>query len=169
MSTDINMDLRKLSKTWSRTEAKAGGGGSGIKDGDYVAEIVSMDVNNSKKTNRLQVVEKFRIAEGKYKGKEVSQYHGIESEQNIGFFKGHCEVIGLEVPEDPSDLPNALETFVSENSDMFDVRLKTNDGGYQNVTVLSVAGESSSEESSETSADNAGDDKPVKKAKKNRR
>lgn len=143
--SEVSKDLRKLSKTWSNTEAKKGGG-SNIKDGDYVVKIISMEVGKSK-AGRLQVAEKFKIVEPKKnKGTEFMAFHGLESENNIAYFKGHCEVLGIELPDDMEELPDVLEAWVEENEgDTFDVKVKTKDG-YQNTTVLGVAGESDGEE-----------------------
>ena len=144
MATDIAKSLKKLSKSWSKTEARTGG--SQVKDGEYTAELVSMTVGTSK-NGRLQVAEKFKISSGKLKGKEITMYHGLENENNIAFFKGHCEVIGVDLPDDMEDLPDALESFVDDNAEEFSIRVKTNDGGYQNTTVIGTAdGESSEEE-----------------------
>ena len=146
--SEVSKDLRKLSKTWSNTEAKKGGG-SNVKDGDYVVKITSMEVGKSK-AGRLQVAEKFKIVEPKKnKGTEFMAFHGLESENNIAYFKGHCEVLGIELPDDMEELPDVLEAWVEENEgDTFDVKVKTKDG-YQNTTVLGVAGESDGEEDGE--------------------
>lgn len=147
MATDIAKSLKKLSKTWSKAEARTGG--SQVKDGEYTAELVSMTIGTSK-NGRLQVAEKYKITSGgKMKGKEITTYQGIESEQNIAYFKGHCEVLGVEIPDDMEDLPDALESFVDDNAEEFSIRVKTNDGGYQNVTVVGTADGESSEESEE--------------------
>lgn len=157
MATDIAKSLKKLSKTWSKAEARTGG--SQVKDGEYTAELVSMTVGTSK-NGRLQVAEKYKITSGgKMKGKEITTYQGIESEQNIAYFKGHCEVLGVEIPDDMEDLPDALESFVDDNAEEFSIRVKTNDGGYQNVTVVGTAdGESSEEEESEEEEEEEGEE-----------
>ncbi len=146
MATDIAKSLKKLSKSWSKTEARTGG--SQVKDGEYTAELVSMTVGTSK-NGRLQVAEKFKITSGKLKGKEITTYHGLENENNIAFFKGHCEVIGVDLPDDMEDLPDALESFVDDNAEEFSIRVKTNDGGYQNITVVGTADSESSEDEEE--------------------
>ena len=64
--SEVAKDLKKLSKTWSNTDAKKGGG-SNVKDGEYVVKITSMEVGKSK-NGRLQVAEKFKIVEPKKKG-----------------------------------------------------------------------------------------------------
>ena len=133
---DVAKELRKISKLWNDTEPRSFG--SGIPDERYTAELVSMEVGHSKK-GRLQVASKFRIKAGKYKGSEVTRFDGIENENNIAFFKGYCEVIGLDVPSDPEELLNACEDFVDKNDDTFDIALVTNEGGFQNIQVSGVA------------------------------
>ncbi len=155
MATDIAKSLKKLSKTWSKTEARTGV--QRLPDGDYVAELLSMEVGESKK-GRIQVAEKFKIAKGKYKGKEIMAFHGLESEQNIAFFKGHCEVLGVEIPDDMEDLPQALESFVDDNAEEFALRVKTNDGGYQNISVMGASDESGSEDEEEESNEEEGEE-----------
>ena len=154
MATDIAKSLKKLSKTWSKAEARTGG--SQVKDGEYTAELVSMTIGTSK-NGRLQVAEKFKITSGKMKGKEITTYQGIESEQNIAYFKGHCEVLGVEIPDDMEDLPDALESFVDDNAEEFSIRVKTNDGGYQNVTVVGTADGEASEDNEDEDAEDAED------------
>ena len=155
MATDVAKSLKKLSKTWNKAEARTGG--SQVKDGEYQAELVSMTIGESKK-GRLQVAEKFKITSGKLKGKEITQYHGIDNDNNMSFFKGHCEVLGVEVPEDIEDLPEALESFVEDNGEEFSIRVKTNDGGYQNITVLGAADEASSDDDSDDDSSDDSDD-----------
>lgn len=158
MATDIAKSLKKLSKTWSKAEARTTG--TRIPDGEYTAELISMEVGESKK-GRLQVSEKFKIAKGKFKGKEIMAFHGLESEQNIAFFKGHCEVLGVEIPDDMEDLPQSLESFVDDNAEEFALRVKTNDGGYQNISVMGTADDGSSDddnESEEESEESSEDD-----------
>ena len=150
--SEVSKELKKLSKTWTKTEAKKGGGGRQTPDGEYVLKLLSMEVTKSKK-GRLQVATKFKIRKPKeMKGKETMVFHGIENENNMAYFKGFAEVIGLELPDDMEDLPNALESFVEECEDEITAQLKTNSKGYQNLTILAVGDnevESSDEDSEE--------------------
>jgi len=134
---EVSKDLRKISKMWSTTEARTFG--SGLADDDYVAELISMEVGKSKKM-RLQVASKFRVLKGPSKGSEFTRFDGIENENNVAFFKGYCEVIGCELPEDAEELQASLEDFVDKNDDSFEVKLVTNKEGFQNVQVQGVSG-----------------------------
>lgn len=135
---NVAKELRSLSKTWAKTEAKTGGGG--IADGEYTMKLLSMEVGHSK-NNRLQVTEKWKVSSGKLKGKEVLSFQGLSDEQSIAYFKGRCEVLGIELPDDMEELPDALESFVDENEALFTVKVKTNEKGFQNFFVQGVADE----------------------------
>jgi len=173
---DVAKELRKLGKTWEKTEAKQGGGGNRLPDDEYKLKLLSMEVTKSKK-GRLQVASKFKVRRPKdAKGKETMTFHGLENENNIAYFKGFCEVIGLELPDDMEELPEALETFVDECEDEFTVKLVTNKGGFQNMTILAVGDNevATSEEEEESSEEEGGeeeeeDDDSGKKKKKKKK
>ena len=167
--SEVSKELKKLGKTWQKTEAKQGGGGSRIEDGEYILKLLSMEVTKSKK-GRLQVAIKYKIRKPKEaKGKETMTFHGLENENNIAYFKGLAEVIGLELPDDMEDLPDALESFVDECEDDLTVKFKTNQKGYQNMTILAVgdnAVEQSDGKEEEEGEEEEEDDKKKKKKKK---
>jgi len=138
MASDVSRDLKKLSKSWAKTEAKQGGGGGGIPDGEYTLSLKAMEVKHSK-NGRLQVVSTFVIqSPKKMKGKDKLVFHGLENENNIAYFKGYAEVIGLELPDDMEDLPDALQSFVDDNEDDITAKFVTNKDGYQNMTIVAV-------------------------------
>ena len=173
---DVSKELKKLSKTWSKTEAKQGGGGGNrLPDDEYKLKLLSMEVTKSK-NGRLQVASKFKVRRPKeLKGKETMTFHGLENENNIAYFKGFCEVIGLELPDDMEELPEALESFVDECEDEFTVKLVTNKGGFQNMTILAIgdnevaSAEEEEEESSEEGSEEEDEDDDDKKKKKKKK
>lgn len=138
MASEVAKDLKKMSKMWAKTEAKqGGGGGSRLPDGEYLCKIVDMKVGKSK-NKRLQVVTEFKVKKPKdKKGKTFLKFSGLESEDNIAYFKGFAEVLGLELPEDMEDLPEALESFVEEFDDDVTIKLVTK-GDFQNSIVVAV-------------------------------
>ena len=176
MSTEVSKELKGLSKTWQKTEAKQGGGGNKLEDGEYVFKILSMEVGKSKK-GRLQVAIKYKIRKPKEsKGKETMTFHGLENENNIAYFKGLAEVIGLELPDDMEDLPEALEAFVEENEDDLTVKMTTSAKGYQNMTILAVgdeavetASDDADEDDDSSSDDDDEDESDKKKSKKSKK
>lgn len=169
--SEVSKELRKLGKVWQKTEAKQGGGGNRIEDGEYVLKLLSAEVGHSKK-GRLQVAIKYKIRRPKdMKGKETMTFHGLENENNIAYFKGLAEVIGLELPDEMEDLPEALENFVDECEDDLTVKFKTNSKGFQNMTILAVGDNEveQAEGSEEEGSDNGDDDDDGKKKKKKKK
>lgn len=137
MAAEVAKDLKKMAKMWAKTEAKQGGGGMRLPDGEYIVNIESMKVANSKK-GRLQVMTTFEVKKPKEKkGKKVAKFSGLDTEDNIAYFKGFAEVIGLELPEDMEDLPEACESFVEEFEDTLTIKLSTK-GDFQNISIIAV-------------------------------
>lgn len=136
MDKTVSKELAKLRKMWKDTQPTTGY--PRVEDGDYLATIEEMSVGKSKQSGRIQVMTSFRIIEGPEKDKNILRFDGLDNEIGIGFFKGFCEVIGFEIPEDIEELPEALEEFVAHCDDIFNIRVKTK-GDFQNVSVLGVS------------------------------
>lgn len=132
----IAKELSQLSKTWKNTQPIAGGYQT-IPDGDYTVKITEMGVQKSK-NGRLQVVTTFEVADGEHEGSTIKRFDGLTDERSIGYFKGMAEVIGLDLPNDITLLPEVLETFVNECGDFFEITVKTKNE-YQNVYVNGVS------------------------------
>lgn len=149
---ELAKELKALQSQWKQAEPRTF---STISDGDYVAKISEMSVETSK-SGRIQVVTTFKIADGKMKGKEVKKFDGIASEQNMAFFKGYCEVLGLEISEDLTELPEALDEFVSDFKSLVNIAAITKDE-YQNIRVKGLS-EYDSDDDSGSSDDDDDDD-----------
>jgi len=135
--SEVAKSLKKMSKLWSKTEARQASGFARLPDGEYTVDLVEMKVGDSKK-GRLQVATKFRVAKPKdKKGKETMTFHGLENENNIAYFKGFAEVLGLELPDDIEDLEAAINSFVEDFEDSVTVKLTTK-GDFQNLTIIAV-------------------------------
>lgn len=115
--------LSQLSKMW-KGAVPTQGGFSVIPDGNYTAQLKEMKLGESK-AKRVQVVSTYEIVDGEFEGKTVKRFDGLDNETSMGFFKGLCEVIGLEVPEDIGFLQDAMDEFVGGNNDLFDITVKT--------------------------------------------
>lgn len=129
--------LSKLSKSWKKVQPIQASFSS-VPDGDYVADLKEMKLEESKKSDRLQVVSTFEIADGEQEGQLVKRFDGVDQEQSMGYFKGYSEVIGLELPDDMELLQEAIDEFIGNNSDLFNIRVVTN-GQYQNVYIQGVS------------------------------
>lgn len=156
----IRRELSGLSKAWRK--AKPQQGYVRPEDGDYVARLISMKIDKAQGgKGRLQCVSTFKILDGEAKGMEVSRYDGLEKDQ-LGFFRSHCEVLGIEWLDDPIEMAESLEEFVDNNESLFNIQLRTK-GEYQN---LYVKGESEYVEESEDEEEEEEEEKPKKKGKK---
>lgn len=126
--------LADLESVWSESEPKVF---ASIPDGDYLGKLISMELGFSK-NQRLQVVSEFEIVDGKYKGKTLKKFDGLKDEVNMSFFKGYCEVLGVEIPENISDLPDTLSNFVDDFNSLINITVKTKDE-YTNVYVKGIS------------------------------
>lgn len=133
----IAAKLSQLSKSWKRVQPITPSFAT-IPDNDYVADLKEMQVEESKKSGRLQVVSTYEIADGEFDGKTIKRFDGLDSEQSMGYFKGYCAVIGLELPDDMELLQESMDEFIANNKDLFDIRVVTN-GQYQNVYINGVS------------------------------
>lgn len=155
----IAKELSQLTKLWKNTQPVAVGYQT-IPDGDYTAKITEMSVQKSK-NGRLQVVTTFEVTDGEHEGSTVKRFDGLTDERSVGYFKGMAEVIGLDLPNDISLLPEVLETFVKECGDFFEITVKTKNE-YQNVYVNGVSDAvSEDEEEVEESEDEEVEDEEV--------
>ena len=154
MGKDVAKELKSLKKSWEETDPATGG--SNVPVDDYVAKLAGMEIGFSKAGN-LQVVVTFKIYDGKYKGKEVKSFQGISTDVGISFFKGFCEVIGLEYPEDPTELPEAIDSFMENFDELVNIAVVEKDG-YVNVRIKGL-----SELSDESNDDDKGSSKEEEK------
>lgn len=138
---DVNEVLADLESAWSESEPKVF---ALIPDGDYLAKLVNMELGFSK-NQRLQVISEFEIADGKYKGKTLKKFDGLKDEVNMSFFKGYCEVLGVEIPENISNLPDVLANFVDDFNSLVNITVKTKDE-YTNIYVKGISDYVSDEE-----------------------
>lgn len=157
----VHARLAKLQKSWSKTEARRPD--AQLEDGDYAAELTELRVDVSK-SDRLQVVSKWKAVEGPNKGGSVTRYDGIDDETGMSFFKGYAAILGIEVPEDLADLPDALEEFLKNNDDTFNITVKTKEGSdFKNTYVKGPVMDGSELDGSDTSGEA---DEPKKKTGK---
>lgn len=143
----VSNKLSSLSKMWKTTQAVQPSF-SNVPEGDYVGDLKEMKLEESKKNARLQVVTTIEIADGDYVGKTVKRFDGLDKEQSIGYFKGLCEVIGFDIPEDIELLQEALDEFIANNTDLFNITIKMNDK-YSNVYINGVSEFTKGEEGEE--------------------
>jgi hypothetical protein len=139
----MNQALSALGATWKKVEATTGSF-TNVPDGDYVGDLKEMKLAQSKK-GRWQVEFTWEVADGELTGKTQKQFYGVTDNVGkadavgMGYFKGVCEVIGLDLPEDANLWQEHLDAFITENSTaLYDIAVKSN-GNYANVYVNSVS------------------------------
>ena len=140
----IHEELVKLQDKWSEALAITR---ASIPDDDYLFKLISIKVGFSK-NRRFQAVSKFEVADGTYSGKEILKFDGLVDEVSLGFFKGYCEILGIEITENMSELPDILNEFVEQFSGLITATVKTK-GEYTNIYVKGVVETESSEEAEE--------------------
>lgn len=160
-SKDIAKALKKYESSWENAEATRS---SQIPDNDYIAKLVDMEVTFSK-NKKLMVVSTFKIADGKLKGREVKKFDMLETDQNMSYFKGYCEVLGIDIPDSITDLPEALAEFVDGFKELVNITVKTKDE-YQNIYIKGVSDHDSDGDDDDDDEDEDEDDKKSKKSKK---
>lgn len=137
----VNSKLSQLSKEWKAAEAIAPSFSS-VPEGDYVAALREIKVDESKK-GRLQAVSVYEIVDGDYTGQTVKRFDGLVDRQTMGYFKGYAEIIGFEVPEDLELLQESMDAFVGGCGDLFNLHVaksKGEDGkDYTNVYVNGIS------------------------------
>lgn len=133
VSREVAKSLRALSGAWKTAEPRSF---TTTPDGDYLAKIIDMRVDLSKK-NRLQVVTIFKVQDGLYKGSEVYRFDGIDSDVSMSWCKGYFDTLGIDAPENIEELPDVLADFVANDESVYNITLKTKDE-FQNTMVKGV-------------------------------
>lgn len=128
--------LKTLDKQWKDTEAVEVGQFTKFADGNYVVTLEPAGVELSKTSERLQIAWPMVFAEGKYEGKKTIKFDGLDSELSISWAKGVMNVLGIEVPDKATDLPEALETFFEKEykDRKVNISIKT-DGDFSNIFI----------------------------------
>lgn len=95
--------LRELKKIWKSSTPRTGGG---LPDGEYEGVIKTAVVGLSKsESKRLQCVWTIEVTapEG-LEGRKQIKIAGLETEDNLSWFKGDLALLGIDPPDDPDDI-----------------------------------------------------------------
>jgi len=154
----VNANLSKLSASWKKV-APITASFASIEDGDYVGDVKELKLGQSK-AGRTQVVLEWEIADGDFAGKTQKQFYGLTDnngnadEIGMGYFKNVCEVIGLDLSDDPNVWQEEMDAFVAGNTSLFEITAKAK-GGYTNVYVNGVSEFTKGGETTEEGGDQA--------------
>lgn len=145
-------------------DTEASGGFEDLPAGQYEVQFASVTIGNAKKSGRLQVAFDMEVVSGDSTGRHIYKYSGIDSEENVGRFKGDLAKLGHEWDGDPEALLEILETLEGTRAILNLVDDKRGDGQWKNfVRAIDESEESDEEvesEESEESEDSSDDEEP---------
>lgn len=146
--TGIAALLANSQADWNNSEARTFG--APLPDGIYEGIIEASVIETSRPPrNRLQVRWDLLVTSGECEGRQIRKYNGLETADNMAWFKGDLETLGLEIPSDIADLGNTLESAQGMKI-RFQVRSKDE---FTNIDFIEPL--EASEEASEVAAEEA--------------
>jgi hypothetical protein len=136
--------LSGLQKFFDHSESWSGGGYK-PEDGIHECTIENAVIGTSR-NGRAQIDWTFLMTGEGVEGKQFHDYQGLETQENVNFVRGRIETLGIEWPDDPNSLGNALEQACGL---AVRIQVRTNQE-FTNVTVIDVL------EAGSTAGDDAG-------------
>lgn len=114
---------------WSKASASA----SNVVAGKYMFKIESAKYQESDKGPSIKEILKITGGNEEFVGETISQYNNLATEQNMSFFKQKLQRLGIDIPEDFTEIEDgttceAMEGITFEG----EVKIKN---GYVNVYV----------------------------------
>ena len=98
--------LTEAQRDWEKSEARSFG--APLPDGQYEGVIESALIEESR-NGRLQVRWDLLVTSKECEGRQVRKYSGLETKDNMDWFKGDLETLGLKIPEESESIGDALE------------------------------------------------------------
>jgi len=130
---DLQQELAQYDEEWQSIPEEPSY--EDLPDGDYVARINEVRIENAKSSGRLQMVWSLIVTEGPCAGRYIWRYSGLGTPENRKFLHMDLNRCGhklSKLSELPELLPRLLELVVS-------VKLKTKDK-YQNSYINKITG-----------------------------
>lgn len=155
----INSELKSLQHLWKSSEARAQT--DNVPDASYQVRIAEHKLERSKAKQRMQVKCVLRILTGPYKNRPIYKYSQLETENNMSWFKGDMQRLGVKIPKNLLHLPELLEETVDM---ILGVTVKTN-GAFTNIYFNEVI-EELPDDDDDDMEDDEEEEKPKKKKKK---
>ena len=138
-------------KNWSKSEARKFG--TALPDGEYIGILETIVIENSR-NGRLQCVFKILVTSGECEGRHVSKFSGLETKDNMDWFKGDLDTLGAEIPDEFDDLGDVLAELQGV-SVSFSVRSKDE---FTNIDFIDVVDASDTEDEDDDDDDDVDDD-----------
>lgn len=131
-----------------------------IPDGNYTAEIISAEVQNSKASNSPMIALKWRISEGKFKGRQLFDNVSLLP-QALWKLKTLLEVLSIEPEEEDSSAKAIASELVEKEGTIIVTNQKYEGEDRAKVTGYGEAEETEDEEEADEDEDE--EEKPKKK------
>lgn len=155
---------RELWKAGRSTYEAGGTANVEFDDGKYVAKLHKAESGVSQGSGRVQNVVSFKFMEGEYKDQVIRWYQGLENEIGISVMLQAFKKLGHEI-EDPDDI-DSVNSKLTKEQPVCEIRLKTNERGYQSVIVLKMVEDDTEEEDEDEDEEEADVDVEKESAKK---
>lgn len=107
--TNVAAELDALQNMYETTKGKTF---EQLPDNNYIATITDLKIKKSS-TNKIQAMIKYTVVEGEYSDKSVNGFYTIDDEEGFAYFKGWCEVVGMQMPSKFSDIQAAANDYVA--------------------------------------------------------
>jgi len=107
---DISKQLASLNEIWEDVDPISF---EDVPDGKYQVSLKDITINESKSSGRLQVSWQLKIVSGENVNRMMFKHDGIDNAESLGYFKGGLARLGVECPDDSSELPEVLAELVS--------------------------------------------------------
>lgn len=155
-STTIQDRLNGLQESWEGAEPREGF--SPIPDGDYSLRIDTATIEEAKESKRLQVKWAMTVVSpAEFGNRKLWKYDGLDTVENLEWLKGSLATLEVELPDDISELGEALESLAGSG---VDVTVKTKDE-YQNVYFNGPIDLDEADEDEDDDDDDDDDDTPA--------
>lgn len=106
----IARELKQMQKKWKRSKARSIL--KPVPDGKYRVRFIDCRLEKSKSSDRLQIAETMQIIKGKYRDRMLYRYPGLESTENISYYKKDLKTLGIKVPKNMVNLTRAIEKCI---------------------------------------------------------
>jgi len=105
-SGGVSGRLGESQDDWEGAEPRSFG--APLPDGQYEGIIENAIIEESR-NGRLQARWDLLVTEGDCEGRQIRKYNGLETKDNLAWFKGDLETLDLTVPDDFTDIGDTLE------------------------------------------------------------
>lgn len=130
---NVEKKSSSLSAMWSKAPASVVNAAAG----KYIFKIESCKYEENEKGARIKEILKIVGGNEEFIGEAIPQYDNLATEQNISFFKQKLIKLGIDIPEDFSEIEDGTVCEAMEDI-VFEGELKIN-GAYINVYVTKLA------------------------------